>query len=107
KEAGVARGGSQSPSPVAAAHARGEQPVKALTGDTRIGILQWADDPPYPGGDQRVGAGRGPPPVAAGLEADIGSSSPSGVAGSAQRSGFAMRPSSSMCPASPYHPAAH
>ena len=78
---------SSAPSPVSTAMPARAQPGDALAGDARIGILERR--PPTrgdAGGDQRVGAGRGLAPMAAGLEGDIG--------GGAARRGPARRSAS-------------
>jgi len=81
--------------------AGGAQLGDALAGDARIGILDRYDDADEPGGDQGVGAGRRPAPMAARLEADIGGGAAGSRAGAGQRLGLAMRPAARLGPAAP------
>ena len=77
---------------------------KPSPGDARVGVLEGDDDPPHPGGDQRIDAGRGLAPMAARFETDIGGGAASGFAGPAQRLGLAMRPPARLRPAAPDDP---
>ena len=79
--------------------AGGAQHGQTAPGDAGIGILDGHDDAGDPGGDQRIGAGRGLAVMAARLEADISSGTCGARAGAGQRLGLAMRPAAGLGPA--------
>src|SRR6516164_1262514 len=84
---------------------RRTQPAQSLAGDARIRILKSDHHPPYPGGDQRIDAGRGLAPVTTRLETDMGDGSVSRLPRPAKRFGLAMRSPTGLGPAPSDDPA--
>src|SRR6185295_11476428 len=74
------------------ANARRPQLRMALTLHPRIGIFDGRYDPGDTGLDQRVGTGRRPALVGAGLERHIGRGAAGGVPRCCERFGLGMRP---------------
>ena len=75
------------------------QPGQAGAGDTRVRILHGGNDPAEPGGDQRIGAGRGLAPMTARFQRHIGRAPACRDACARQRLGLGMRAPARLGPA--------
>src|SRR6266478_4318186 len=106
EETGVDLGGFRRTETRLDVESRRAQSPHAFAGDARVGILYRDHYPPYPCGDQCIGARRGAAPMAARFETDIGGGAARGFAGPAERLGLAMRSPTGLCPAAPHDTAA-
>ena len=99
QKAGVDLGGLLRAKPGFDRDAGRAQRGNSVAADPRVGVFEGDDDALDASLDQRIGAGRGLAPVAAGFETDIGGSTARRTAGPAQRLGLAMRPAARLGPA--------
>ncbi len=105
EEAGVDLGGFGRAEPGLDRNSGGAQACQPAPGNPRIGVFDRGDDPRDARLDQRIGAGRRPPPMAAGFERDVSGGAAGGVAGAGQGLGLGMRTPAGLGPAPPHHPA--